>query len=590
MRLSRVLAGLTYDEYVSTGWYAADDATTMGLISARVQDKARLAVSAVDDEALRLQEMDSIDRLDCNWRHKGMFPFPFTDNELLIRKPFQLRYIAQDLQEVCDEMVRAAERYLQEPANAAAVAMTPYPINKGKGAPFWIPGKSRSGALPLLWLSDHSSSLGEMVERCHDAGARIKPVITLYTRISAAKKMSTRYTADEMGRPVATLDTFKKPKVRKVQGYPFIYNVTMAEVGALALKAARSVPSLGILSSLEDVMARARASSEATMYAEDLSSYDDSVGVEAYLYVVENCLFKLADLCVEAGVLSEARAAKAKDAMVLSASLEIIIPPLAKDHEAELLDRAGAIPSGIRLTSVIGSLINQARIRAVARRANVRILWAEVFSDDTLVAFSSEIDRDRYAAESALVDLHGFEAKAGDDTAFLMRRVPQGYAYLGRMLMSTLQKEHLHEARDVWTAATGIRARRILLRGHPLAQTYDDLLMRADVVGTRLAAAFELARTASPDALVAGILAMRKATGDTAAHTLDTAIGFAEDELGHEILTAEDVVGTPFEAFAPLITSTAPTLPALRDATTAHYGASESGWQAVKRDLTPWTE
>jgi hypothetical protein len=170
----------------------------------------------------------------------------------------------------------------------------------------------------------------------------------------------------------------------------------------------------------------------------------------------------------------------------------ILSPPGDRAYAALLVDRVGGIQSGERLTSFKGTTINSVRIQAKMRRLGIRGDYTN-FGDDMTISANDPKLRDKWLS---LPDWLGFEEEVAPDLSFLMKRIPYGYAYLGRMLSSTINKEVRREPASVTQAAAGIAVRHFLLEGHPLQSQYKVILRRH---GTpRIQMALALADAASP--------------------------------------------------------------------------------------------
>lgn len=249
--------------------------------------------------------------------------------------------------------------------------------------------------------------------------------------------------------------------------------------------------------------------------AEDLSGYDDSVTLSTVAACSQKLMIPLAEEAVRMGLLTaeEVQLIAATEEYLLRA--EILTPPTSGlgSVGAQLMDRAGGIVSGHRLTSFFGSLINLARIRYLTREAGVKAR-AVVFGDDTVVVFASRQDREKY--EKALATRQerlGFKSTVAPDVSFLMKRAFGGYGYVGRMLISTLQREVGSEPTNVHVAALGICARRKILEGHPAAWVFDHFLSSSNKCGDRLAGAYALAKSVGfdPRVILPGAIALTSA-------------------------------------------------------------------------------
>jgi len=219
--------------------------------------------------------------------------------------------------------------------------------------------------------------------------------------------------------------------------------------------------------------------------------------------------------------------------------MDVMIPPLSYSEAARAIPRKGGVPSGIRLTSVLNSCINLARVRYVLDYTRTQGR-AFVFGDDTIVFFDSAAEAERFSGgvEEANESI-GFEGKLADDPSFLMRNVFTGAGYVGRMLLATLQKEDTHEPRTLPVAALGIAARAASLRGHPDGDAYLRWVSSGKL-GARVEAACELARSLDFDVVSLGHLVMngvgKMEVGSSQAHSTEALIQLFDDTYGGTLL------------------------------------------------------
>jgi len=66
----------------------------------------------------------------------------------------------------------------------------------------------------------------------------------------------------------------------------------------------------------------------------------------------------------------------------------------------------------------------------------------------------------------------GLNEEAAPDSSFLMRRIPAGYSYLGRMVAASINREMSHEPSSSLSAAAAFCTRFFLLKGHPLQDSF----------------------------------------------------------------------------------------------------------------------
>lgn len=526
-------AELSWSPVINKTWFASDSASDMGRYAAACAE-ALTDASQSWDPSLAAAERDNIPRLFCNWRNKGYLPFHYTEAELRVVAPGQARYLQTALRSICERIVTELATRCKDEAFLAECRDAPFPINKGKGAPFWAPGSNREAALALTALASKCRSFDELSDRCSRAAAKMPIVITVYPRIQAAKSEREVVIPDREGGPQYTSTLALLPKVRKVQAVSYLINLAYARLGKALLETVRGM-NLGILPRIEQVMATCKGVPAECIFAEDISGYDDSVGVETWIDCSSSLTRRAADILHLAALIPSWQRSLIMSLEDEIPSLPIIIPPQKYGTAARMLRRLGAIPSGIRLTSLVGSVINNARIRANLAHAKIHAVKAIfTFGDDTLIVFNSAADRTRYERSlPAFQKASAFKTTVADDASFLMKRVPSGYGYLSRMVMSTLQKEDMREPRTLETAALGMAARRIILKGHPDAALYDRLASEG-AFGPRYEAAYRMAEALDFDVGALGHLVQLQGAGG--AHTLEEVEQLIDelDELGAE--------------------------------------------------------
>lgn len=518
---------LNYTAVLPYAWYAARSAREAGTLANEAAAWHRdlcARIRATGDEALAAQEADSTERLLCDWRWKGFTPFDISDGAYTFRNASQAAGLERAIVDVSTRVLTAL-RELVEGATAERVrSEASYPVNKGKSAPFYVPGTNRAAAPALAAITNSCESFDEIQALCGHLGATNPICVTLYTRIQAAKSPRTLWAVDADGARVEAGQALLC-KVRKVQAVGFVMNYAYAVLGSVLTEAAR-VAGIGLLPRLDQVQEATKGVDPQAIFGEDISNYDDSVGSELYRLVTTNLILPACEILLEHGILTHREASLIASIENVLPTMQLLAPPRSRRYAAALLRREGGIVSGERLTSLKGTVINAARARAVLADAAVKPATVWTFGDDTLIVFERPEDAVMFASyldASDAAALYGFKSTRADDATFLMRRVPQGYGYVGRMLMSTLQKEHTHEARTVPIAALGLAARLQNLRGHPFAQEFEELLFTPRVVGRMVTAAAELGRELGWDVTKLGTQVMAgvgaNATGGATAHT-----------------------------------------------------------------------
>lgn len=522
---------LTYNEFVPEAWYAAGTANDLAKVADDAERLIRSAkVGAGWDDGVQATNAEEAERFPCNWRHKGFAPFHQPESAYALTNPSQASLLAPFVRRLAAQMRAWASR--QSKRVLSALRASPYPLAKGKGAPFFVPGSDRVGAIALAALGHGARTVRELGERAAETGCPAAIWIATNTRIQAARSQRAVWLIDKQGGPYDSGLTALLPKVRKVQGFPFQCNLPLAPLGSLCFSALRQFTQVGGVStiglpSIETMLATTRGSPKSRLVATDFSAYDDSIGRELIQLVLEQAILPLIWTLQKAGAYTAAEAALAADSCIESNSMELLLPPLSEGPGAMLYNREGGIVSGIRLTSVIGTLISQAICGLVSVEAGVRARCLN-FSDDVLFVCASDGDAERLKDVAPGVgERLGVVTKIAPDATFLQRDAVTGHAYLARMLQSTMQKEANREPRHALVAALGMAARRSLLSPGD-ASLYDGWLASVPSRSLQLAAAmshadlYELARAAVP-----AVLATRH--GASANDSLDELLGAIED-------------------------------------------------------------
>jgi hypothetical protein len=223
--------------------------------------------------------------------------------------------------------------------------------------------------------------------------------------------------------------------------------------------------------------------------ATDLSSYDETLSYETIDTWRKEVMEPCTKAMIRLGVITPRMALKALEVVDYVQTVQLLSPPTDETEGARISDTYGTNKSGIQVTSQIGTDCNDARNNA--KFATLGIVGSSTNSgDDTVIASDDPRFIDAWFNED--FNNHGFVETRAVDTSFLMKRIPQQYAYLGRMLLSSINKEVSHEPRDEFAAASGIAIRHGLLKGHPLQDVFYPALSLA---GDRVRYAVSLARS-----------------------------------------------------------------------------------------------
>jgi hypothetical protein len=286
---------------------------------------------------------------------------------------------------------------------------------------------------------------------------------------------------------------------------PFAINHLMVAVGYLLRTAMAEIDDRNT----GTVAPAARAVAEFRYNAAlDFSSYDQTVGLESLEAVDGELFFPILDWLFAHGYLSGRMRMLIADVAYHINYMSIILPPRTVGEAAYIASATGQTRSGIQLTSWYGTEINRnyclARLLSMGRDPDVVRIYN--YGDDTIMATDDASAIDEWAADT---DAGGFKTTVAPDATFLMRRLPDDYGYLGRMLAATVNREPQHEPSSVIAAASAFTTRHAMLRGHPAADAYLDILSEWDRGPKRFTAAVSMARRWKHDPVALNQLAMQ---------------------------------------------------------------------------------
>lgn len=505
--------------------FAYDTAAEWAACAAHFADVLEAGLATLNDPALVAQERETIRKGMVCWRDKGQGSLVVSDAALLLRNNLDQALSLRS------RFVRMGGEYAALVRNAPRSVLTELmwgaevPINKGKGAPTWHPGSDKTSAIALAAVVEGSSTAARMIEAVRTAASATLPImITSYMRIQATDKVQPLWTMS--GGRLQITGTRKGVKTRRVQALSFVMNYLVSQVAPVlrwCLKK-RTSRNSGRIAEAQAAVRQYRYSA-----AVDLSAYDDSVGVETLRMYRELVLVPVYSALRYQGLLTSAEMGILLDLDSMIQSLPLLAPPDNPLFGAMLFPRHGGIVSGERLTSQKGTDINRERIDAKAHAVGMVGSFFNA-GDDTIVCTDDRAALDRYLA---LTKHDGFTETVGADLAFLMRRLPQGYAYLARMTFNTLNRERSHEPNSYALAAAGIAIRRELLIGHPLAHLYDVCLKTSP--SPRLRAAAYLSTASSVyDLLLAATTTSARRSDDTTSLEQETELALETGLLGQE--------------------------------------------------------
>jgi hypothetical protein len=315
--------------------------------------------------------------------------------------------------------------------------------------------------------------------------------------------------------------------------------------------------------------------------AVDMASYDTTVAYETHVAIRDELWLPIAHYMY--GMAGMARRILPHPELLAEVDELIItndILAASRDPRfgAELWSAKGQIRSGENPTSWKGSEIKRGqgqlkltRIAGAEPGINARVLN---YGDDTLLVTSDEDIIKRWFSNTSYL---GMNETVAADATFLMKRLPEGHAYLGRMVQQCINREITHEPANMALAAAAFAARRLLLHGHPAQASFFNHL-RAYGGPERFTAAVTLADATAEKGLEA-VLQLCTAAGSTAAE-----IGDEEADISATVAALHAMPGIN-DADRASITAVAARL-GLASRGARHY----LSWQSLHEastDLTP---
>jgi hypothetical protein len=499
--VSNLYKSYAYDDYVDAPGYAYDTAEDWKRVTSRVCDRLSpsLRQLAVSDPTLYETETGHFKKMQVCWRLTGKGRL-LHEQAYVVKNAEQAKalrpYLARIGMRYAGWIRQQGQRRIRLLASEARVV-----LNRGKGAPWWLPSTDPHGAVDLANVVLGSSSSKEMKERLGDvAPIPAGIIISTYSRIQAQSidKPVPRIVLE--GDRLVQRGTMLGPKVRDVKASSYAVNIFFVVVAWIMRYATKETTRMH-----EGTIDYAVELSKENKYgiAADLSTYDNTVSSETITLYREVVLAPVLRALVAYNVMTATEAKMVLELDEVAQVISILAPPRTKEEEACLIDTDGIIKSGERLTSQKGTDINEARVRAKADLLGLRVGFCN--QSDDLVIFSNDPRLEKLWGEDG--DLWGFKETAVRDVTYLMRRIPQGYNYLTRMIASCINREWRTEPQTTLSAASAIRIRRELIKGHPLEKEFYPVLKAG---GGRLQLATELAEK-SNDAIKLAMAAASEA-------------------------------------------------------------------------------
>lgn len=473
--LVKMYQSYAFEEYDKRGAFAYDSISEWRETTTIMMDMAWDATSTLPT-GLKEQEREFINSMGVCWRLRGMGSL-VADRPLIVDNAEQADILRPFLRMAGVQYAAAIENtatnLLREWFNTSTVK-----VAKGKGAPYWIPGSDPFGAIALGKIAHDSQSVEELNRRTLAAGEATMPMLqTGYMRIQAATSLQPRIIL--IGGVLHEDGTRRGPKRRKIAAQPFVYNVLWAGVGGVMKELLKRITNrnTGKVETTQENVRNYKFS-----IAIDLKKFDETVSIQTLDTYRDLVLKPALDALTRKGLITNWQRSMLIELDYETQRLPILLPPWATGWGASVVATEGGISSGERLTAQKGSDINRCRIDA--KFDMLGIPGTSTNQGDDTVINSDDRRIDKWMDHPTWA---GFTEERAADVSFLMKHMPDGYSYLGRMLMSSINKEASRESPNVIAAASAIAVRRELLTGHPLADEYFKILMRAGQTRTRIA-------------------------------------------------------------------------------------------------------
>jgi len=425
------------------------------------------------DPKLAEQEREFYEKMSVNWRLIGAGTVvPHTAEELSCRNAAQAaalkRYFKRRLDYYLKMINELGPTVINEIMATAAVR-----LDRAKGSPLWIPGTDPAGGVTLRALVQQCDSLTTL-RREVDRLARGRPSFaqTSYIRIQAARGPVDGWAVgpDDCLVPY-TING--RPKVRRICAIPFILNHMWVPYAEVLRTVMALTPHGQHKGKIEPLLEEAKKWKH--YHALDLKSFDTTVAYEThvalrdYLWLpVVQHLYSMAAAELKSTLIRPSDLAELDEIII---TMPILTPPRCPEYAAEIWPAIGQTRSGENPTSWKGTEVRRAHCEAKADYLGLKQGRFVMFNygDDTLMMTNQPDYGERWDSEPEFL---GMKEVPAPDATFLMKRVPYGYGYLGRMVSASINREVTHEPSNVIAAASAFATRHHLLKGHPLQGEY----------------------------------------------------------------------------------------------------------------------
>lgn len=488
----RQMRAFNFNPLVKRRAYAYETVDEWAAIMTRVgeQCSALLSTKLENDPSLLAMEREHLEKGMVNWRAIGYGRLVFA-SDFVSRSEDQAAALRPFMRARC---ARILETLNADPDRYAAVANSAViRFNKGKGAPWWQPGTDHGSGLLLAIIGRKVRSYDALVDLLY-AETGIHLDMTMFMRVQANRNPVPKRSI--VGGQVMQIGEEYLAKIRTVKAPPFVENnITAPVFDVFKQLEIDTWPRRHVTDARE---AAAIAQSGTANFASDLSTADDTIGLETleawhevYLAPLVHDLVKLNIIAAWVGdfTLAYDRAMQSR---------RILCPARNDNEQACWLTMTGGVKSGDRGTTIKDLTIIASRNDAAVAHCSASGIKADYMSwgDDILVMTDDAKARDVWFQTPG--QQHLWKDKIEPDTTYMSKRMPQGYGYFTRMVARRINREPHEEPSDAIGAALSIRASADVLHGisesHPLADFYIPLLRSA---APRLEAACGIAERAT---------------------------------------------------------------------------------------------
>lgn len=440
-----------------------------------------LAITRGMDGRLLAQEREFFEKLRVNWRGRGIGTLCIADaDELSCHNDEQAAALTPYFKRMAATYVAAIRKqglHIPRKLLEGSIRST-----RGKGAPFWIPGTDPLGSIALrAFCRRYYNNLTALERACRSiAPERELFTQTSYIRIQSSRGLQRAWRVGA-GRVLEPFGERVGPKVRRIAAQPFLLNHWIAPYGDILRTIMSEAPRgihAGQVSPLIEV---ARKGAYKYIFATDLKSYDTTVAYEtlrAFQEILVNpCVYEMYNIlgarlaqqfCIATPTLIDEIDQRMQ-------TMSILTPSVDPDVGASLWPAEGQTRSGENLTSFKGTCIREAhgqiKLLECGGDPNEDVIFN--YGDDTIVLTNNKKLVERWFETPTFL---GLKEVASPDSSFLMRRIPQGYAYLGRMVIACINREAKQEPRDQLACASAMAGRYALLNGHPWQDRFFPML------------------------------------------------------------------------------------------------------------------